>query len=88
MMKTEEHDGLLWNGQNWIVVGTDSDPNEAAEGIFPSTHMAEEVDDDAMMANVEDNGLLLDMQQCVDAKVKIRRFLRSTSSPNHSTDDD
>ena len=95
MMETEEHDGLLWSGQDWIVVGTDNDPDEAdLENIFPSTPMGKEVDDDAMMANhlpsfaanVEDNGLLLDMQQCVDAKVKLQRFLRSTSPSKHNTD--
>ena len=30
------------------------------------------IDDDAMMANIEDNGLVLDMQQGVDAKVKLQ----------------
>ena len=89
MMETEEHDGQLLSGQDWTVVGTDNVSNEAAlENIFPSTPTEEEVDDDAMMANVEDNGLLLDMQQCVDARVKLRKFLKSTSSPNHSTDDE
>ena len=60
MMEMEEHPGpeWLWSGQDWIVASTDNVNNENE----PSNTHHYEIDDDAMMANIEDNGLVLDMQ--------------------------
>ena len=87
MMEMEEHPGpdWLWNGHDWIVASTDNGPNEDANELSNSHHY--EIGDYANMANIEDNGLLLDMQQGVDARIKLRMFLQSTSTSNTEDED-